>query len=137
MEQTNTRSAAMRKIGRSAAKDAGKEALRGAAVYAAVNMAQISKSVAAATISGAFRIAESLEQLRSGETTVVECAEDVADICTSVLIGTMFAELAKKWIPHPVLGPILGNAAGVFLYQIITESTRLAVESLPQAQLSV
>ena len=137
MPRTKSENKALREIGFSAAKGAGKEALRGAAVYAAVNIAQVSKSVAAATISGAFRIAEQVGSLRDGEITAVECAEAVADICASVLIGTVFAELAKKWIPHPVLGPILGNTAGVFLYQIVNESMKLAVETLPQTQLSV
>ena len=137
MQNTKPTSAALLKIGCSAAKDAGKEALRGAAVYAAVNIAQVSKSVAAATISGAFRIAEQVGSLRDGEITAVECAEAVADICASVLIGTVFAELAKSRISHPVLGPILGNTAGVFLYQIVNESMKLAVETLPQTQLSV
>ena len=56
------------------------------------------------------------------------------DILNSVLIGTVFAELAKKWIPHPVLSPILGNTAGVFLYQIVNAYTKIAMESLPQVR---
>ena len=137
MDRMKQERAAQREIGRSAARDAAKEALRGAAVYAAVNLAPVSKSVAAAAITGLFRIAEQVESLRDGETTALECAEAVSDICTSVLIGTVFAEAAKQWIPHPVLGPILGNAAGVFLYQIVNASVEMAVESLPQAQPAV
>ena len=132
MQRTKSENKALRQIGLSAAKDAGKEALRGAAVYAAVNLAQVSKSVAAATISGLFRVADQIELLRAGETTSVECAEAVVDILNSVLIGTVFAELAKKWIPHPVLSPILGNTAGVFLYQVVNAYTKIAMESLPQ-----
>ena len=132
MQRTKSEKTALREIGFHAAKDAGKEALRGAAVYAAVNLAQVSKSVAAASISGVFRVAEQLEQFRAGETSSVECAEAVADVLNSVLIGPVFAELAKKWIPHPVLSPILGNTAGVFLYQIVNAYTKIAMESLPQ-----
>lgn len=131
MQRTKSEKTALREIGLSAAKDAGKEALRGAAVYAAVNLAQVSKSVAAATITGLFRVADQIELLRAGETGSVECAEAVADVFNSVLIGTVFAELAKKWIPHPVLGPIVGNTAGVFLYQIVNAYTRIAMEALP------
>ena len=131
MQRTKSEKTALREIGLSAAKDAGKEALRGAAVYAAVNLAQVSKSVAAATITGLFRVADQIELLRVGETGSVECAEAVADVFNSVLIGTVFAELAKKWIPHPVLGPIVGNTAGVFLYQIVNAYTRIAMEALP------
>lgn len=134
MQRTKSEKTALREIGFHAAKDAGKEALRGAAVYAAVNLAQVSKSVAAATISGLFRIADQVELLRAGELSSVECAEAVVDILNSVLIGTVFAELAKKWIPHPVLSPILGNAAGVFLYQIVNAYTKIAMESLPQVR---
>ena len=105
MEKTKSEKIALREIGLSAAKDAGKEALRGAAVYAAVNLAQVSKSVAAASISGVFRVAEQLEQFRAGETSSVECAEAVADVL---------------------------NTAGVFLYQIVNAYTKIAMESLPQ-----
>ena len=132
MAKTKSEKIALREIGLSAAKDAGKEAIRGAAVYAAVNLAEVSRPVAAATISGVFRVADQIELLRAGETSSVECAEAVVDILNSVLIGTVFAELAKKWIPHPVLGPILGNTAGVFLYQIVNAYTKIAMESLPQ-----
>ena len=136
MKQTKSYKAALQGAWLTAAKDAGKELLRGAAVYAAVDVAQISKSVAAAAVSGAFRAAEQVERLRAGEITPVECAEEVADVLTSVLIGTVFAELAKKWIPHPVVGPILGNAAGVFLYEVVNAPMKLAVEALPHARMN-
>ncbi len=137
MNRITQERAAQREIRRSAARDAAREALRGAAVYAAVNLAPVSKSVAAATISGVFRIAEQAERLHDGETTALEFTESAADICVSVLIGTVFAEAAKQWIPNPVLGPILGNAAGVFLYQIVSANMKRAVEALPQAQAGV
>ena len=40
MERTKTEKTALRRIGLSAAKDAGREAIRGAAVYAAVNLSE-------------------------------------------------------------------------------------------------
>lgn len=134
MNRITQERAAQREIRRGAAKDAAREALRGAAVYAAVNLAPVSKSVAAAAISGVVRLVEQAERLHDGEITAIAFAEAAADICASVLIGTVFAEAAKQWIPHPVFGPILGNAAGVFLYQIVSANMKRAVEALPQAQ---
>lgn len=116
-----------------AARDAGKEAMRGTAVYAAVNMAQISKTVAAAVISGAFRIAEEARKYRNSDITGTECAEAVADVCLSALTGVICAELAQKRIKNPTIAPILGSAAGVFLYQLAKVPVKLAVDALPGA----
>ncbi len=116
-----------------AAADAGVEALRGTAVYAAVNMAQISKSVAAAVISAAFRIVDEAKKYRSRDITGTECAEAVADICLSAMTGVVCAELARKRIKNPTLAPILGSAAGVFLYELSKLPVKLAVDALPGA----
>lgn len=116
-----------------AARDAGVEALRGTAVYAAVNMAQISKSVAAAVISCVFRIVDEAKKYHSGGITGTECAEAVADICLSAMTGVVCAELARKRIKNPTLAPILGSAAGVFLYELSKVPVKLAVDSLPGA----
>ena len=116
-----------------AARDAAKEAMRGSAVYAAVNMAQISKAVAAAAISAVFRIAEETEKLHAGDITGTECAEAVADICLGALTGVVCAELAGRRIKNPTLAPILGSAAGVFLYQLAKVPVKLAVDALPGA----
>lgn len=116
-----------------ATKDAGVEALRGTAVYVAVNMAQISKTVAAAAISCAFRIVDETKKYRSHAITGTECAEAVADICLSALTGVVCAELARKRIKNPTLAPILGSAAGVFLYELSKLPVKLAVDALPGA----
>lgn len=116
-----------------ATRDAGREVLRGTAVYAAVNMAQLSKSVAAAGISAAFRIVDEARKYRVGDITGTECAEAVADICLSALTGVVCAELARKRIKNPTLAPILGSAAGVFLYELSKVPVKLAVDALPGA----
>ena len=121
-------------IVRSAARDAGKEALRGSAVYAVMNIAQIPKSVAAAIITVLNRTVEETEKLRVAESTRVEWAEAVADICLSALIATACAELAKERIKSPVLASILGSSAGVFLYQLVKTPVKLAVDALPHGE---
>ncbi len=120
-----------------AARDAGMEAMRGTAVYAAVNMAQLSKTVAAAAISCAFRIVDEVKKLHSGDRTGTECAEAVADVCLSALTGVVCAELARKRIKNPTLAPILGSAAGVFLYELSKVPVKLAVDALPGANPTV
>ncbi len=116
-----------------AARDAAREAMRGTAVYAAVNMAQISKTVAAAGISAAFRIGEEARKYRNSDITGTECAEAVADVCLGALTGVLCAELASRRVKNPTVAPILGSAAGVFLYQLAKVPVKLAVDALPGA----
>lgn len=119
---------------RDAALGAGREAARGATVYAAVNLTQLSKTVAAAVISAVFRIGDEIRRFRDGEISGAACAEAAADICLSAFIGAACAELAAKRIKNPTLAPILGSAGGVFLYELVRAPLKRTVNALPHGE---
>ena len=119
---------------RDAALDAGREAARGATIYAAVNLTQLSRTVAAAVISSVFRIGDEVRRFRDGEISGAACVEAAGDICLSAFIGAACAELAAKRIKNPTLAPILGSAGGVFLYELVRAPLKRTVNALPHGE---
>ena len=107
-----------KEIGVDAVIGVGKGTVRGAAVYAATNVINIPASAAMATVTGAFTVAEKTINFTRGEYTRKEYAVELADGCLSVAVSALSSELGKKLIPIPILGPIMGNAVGMFIYRL-------------------
>ena len=107
-----------KEIGADTARGMGKGAVRGAAVYTATNVINMPATVATATVTGAFTVVEKTMEFRRGEYTGKEYAVKLADGCMSVVVSALSAELGRKIIPVPVLGPIIGNAVGMFVYGV-------------------
>ena len=107
-----------KEIGIDTAKGVGKGAVRGAAVYAATNVAHIPAGIASATVTGAFGVIENSSRYIKGECTGKECAIGIADACASAAVSAISTELGRRFIPIPFLGPLIGNAAGTLLYKV-------------------
>ena len=107
-----------KEIGIDAAKGAGKGAVRGAAVYAATNMINMPASAATAVVTGTFIVIDKTVELSCGECDSTEFAAEIADGCIGVAVSAFSAELGRRLIPIPVLGHIIGNAAGMFVYRV-------------------
>ena len=125
-----------KEIGIDTAKGMGKGAVRGAAVYATTNVINMPASVATATVTGAFTVVEKTIDFSRGEYTGKEYATELADGCISVVVSAVSSELGRKLIPIPVVGPLIGNAVGMFIYKVtrgqiikIIVSTETAVET--------
>ena len=107
-----------KEIGTDFAKGIGKGTVRGAAVYAATNVINMPASAATATVTGAFTVVEKTVNFTRGDYTGKEYAIGITDGCISVAVSAFSSELGKKLIPIPVLGPIIGNAVGMFIYSL-------------------
>ena len=107
-----------KEIGIDTAKGVGKGAVRGAAVYAATNVAHVPAGIASATVTGAFGVIENSSRYIKGECTGKECAIGIADACASAAVSAISTELGRRFIPIPFLGPLIGNAAGTLLYKV-------------------
>ena len=107
-----------KEIGIDTAKGVGKGAVRGAAVYAATNVAYVPAGIATATVTGAFGVIENSSRYIKGECTGKECAIGIADACASAAVSAISTELGRRFIPIPFLGPLIGNAAGTLLYKV-------------------
>ena len=107
-----------KEIGTDTAKGIGKGAVRGAAVYAATNVINMPASVATATVTGAFTFVDKTIDFSRGKYTGKEYAAELADGCISVAVSAVSSELGRKLIPIPVVGLIIGNAVGMFIYKV-------------------
>ena len=107
-----------KEIGIDAAKGAGKGAARGAIVYAATNVAHIPAGAASAAVTGGVVIVENAVKYAKGECDGKECLGKIADGCMLTAVSAVSAEIGKKLIPIPVVGPILGSAIGTGIYKL-------------------
>jgi len=106
-------------IGIETARGVCKGTVRGVVVYATTNVINMPASVATATVTGAFTVVEKTVEFSRGEYTGKEYAFELAEGCASVAVSAVSSELGRKLIPIPVLGSIIGNAVGMFVYKIV------------------
>ena len=106
-----------KEIGTDVAKGMGEGAIRGATVYAATNIINMPASAATASVTGVFTVVEKTIDFSNGKYNGKEYASEIADGIMSVAVSTISSELGRKLIPIPVMGSIIGNAVGMFIYK--------------------
>ncbi len=107
-----------KEVGIDTAKGAGQGGIRGAAVYAMTNFTATPAAVANALVTASFGVAAQAYQLRQGNITPEDFIINSEVICLDVSVSAVASLLGQTLIPVPVLGAIIGNVAGMFIYQI-------------------
>lgn len=95
-----------------------KGGIRGAAVYALSNFTATPANVATGLVTAAFGVTAQAKLLREGKIDNEEFLINSEALCLDVTISTISSLLGQVAIPIPVLGAIIGNVAGMFLYDI-------------------
>lgn len=95
-----------------------KGAIRGAAVYTLSNFTATPANVATSLVTAAFGVAAQARLLREGRIGDEEFLINSEALCLDVTVSTVSSMLGQAVIPVPVLGAIIGNVAGMFLYDI-------------------
>lgn len=95
-----------------------KGAIRGAAVYTLSNFTATPANVATSLVTAAFGVAAQARLLREGQIGDEEFLINSEALCLDVTVSTVSSMLGQAVIPVPVLGAIIGNVAGMFLYDI-------------------
>lgn len=95
-----------------------KGGIRGAAVYALSNFTATPANVATGLVTAVFGITAQAQLLREGKIDSEEFLVNSEALCLDVTISTVSSLLGQVAIPVPVLGAIIGNVAGMFLYDI-------------------
>lgn len=103
-------------IGIDAAKGVGKGAMRGAVTYSATNLLNVPASVATAGVTAAFGVGEEVNALRAGEITKQQFKYAVSEVIADTAVSAISAELGRRLIRITVVGPLVGNAIGMFLW---------------------
>lgn len=95
-----------------------KGGIRGAAVYTLSNFTATPANVATGLVTATFGVTTQAKLLREGKIDNEEFLVNSEALCLDVTISTVSSLLGQVAIPIPVLGAIIGNVAGMFLYDI-------------------
>lgn len=105
-------------VGIDTAKGSVQGGIRGGAVYAMTNFTATPAAVANALVTASFGVAAQAYQLRQGNITEEDFIVNSEVICLDVSVSAVASLLGQTLIPIPVLGAIIGNVTGMFMYQI-------------------
>ena len=75
-------------------------------------------AVANALVTASFGVAAQAYQLQQGNITQEDFIVNSEVLCLDVSVSAVASMLGQTLIPVPVLGAIIGNMAGMFMYQI-------------------
>ena len=108
-------------------------AIRGGAVYAMTNFTATPAAVANAFVTAAFGVTGQGLKFQRGEISAEEFVENSEILCLDVSISAVSSMLGQVAIPIPVLGAMIGNVAGMFMYQIAKDNLSEKEQMLIQA----
>ena len=105
-------------VGLDTSKGAVKGAVRGCTVYALTNFASSPAPVASALVTATFGVVALAAKYHNGDIDQGEFLESSEIVCLDVSVSAVSSMLGSALIPIPILGAIIGNAAGMFMYSI-------------------
>lgn len=111
-----------KEIGIDTGKGTATGAVRGASIYAMTNFTATSANVASAFVTATIGMAAQTFKLHKGEISEEEFITNSEVICLDASVSAVAALLGQIAIPIPVLGAIIGNAAGMFVYGIVKDA---------------
>lgn len=109
-------------IGIDTSKGAVKGGIRGGAIYALTNFTATPANVASAYVTAAFGISAQVNALERGEVSKDDFIINCETVCLDVTISAVASVAGQVVIPIPVLGAVIGNVAGEFVYSLCKKS---------------
>lgn len=117
-------------VGLDTAKGGVQGGLRGAVIYGMTNFTATPAAVANAFVTAAFGVTAQGIKLQRGEISTEEFIENSEVLCLDVSVSAVSSLLGQVVIPIPVLGAVIGNLAGMFMYQIVKDNLSMQEEIL-------
>ena len=99
-----------------------KGGVRGISIYALTNFIATPAAVASALCTASFGIAEQVHLLRTGKITEEQFIMNSEILCLDTSISALSSFIGQALIPVPVLGAVIGNTVGTFLYQVAKDN---------------
>lgn len=126
-----------RDVGIDTTKGTVQGAIRGGAIYAMTNFTATPAAVANAFVTAAFGVTGQGIKFHRGEISAEEFVENSEILCLDVSISAVSAMLGQVAIPIPILGAMIGNVAGMFMYQIakdnLSEKEQMLIRSYQES----
>jgi len=107
-----------KEIGIGTAKGTGRGAIRGSVIYIMTNFTLTPAAVASGLVTAVLGMKAEAEKLRKGFITKEEFLVNSEVLSLDVTISTLSSILGEILIPIPVLGAVIGNVAGTYMYDI-------------------
>ena len=105
-------------IGVDTGKGAVKGGIRGGSIYVLTNFTATPANVAAAYVTAAFGIAAQVKALEEGKVSEEDFVINCETVCLDVTVSAIASVAGQVLIPIPVLGAVIGNVAGEFVYEL-------------------
>lgn len=119
-------------IGIESGKGSIKGAIRGSAIYALTNYTATPANVASAYVTAAFGIGAQLQAYGNGEISKDDLLLNCEIVCLDATVSAISSLAGQILIPVPVLGSVIGNIVGQFVYEIgkelATGNQRILIE---------
>lgn len=93
-------------------------AVRGVAIFTMTNYTPVPSPLVSAMVTATFGVAAQARKLQNGSINEEDFIENCEVICLEVAVSALSSMLGEVLIPVPVLGTIIGNATGMFMYEI-------------------
>jgi hypothetical protein len=123
-----------KEIGLETGKGFAKGSIRGGTVYALTNFSATPANVASAYVTASFGIAAQASAYRRGEISKEDFVINCETVVLDVTVSTIASAIGQAVIPIPVLGAVIGNVAGEFIYglckQYAGEKENRAIEEM-------
>lgn len=117
-------------VGLDTAVGGGIGAVRGASIYGLTNFTATPAAVASALVTATFAIAAQARLLQQGKISNEDFITNSEVVCLDVSISAIASLLGQVMIPLPVLGAVIGNAVGMFMYGIAKNNLSKQEQSL-------
>lgn len=95
-----------------------KGAVRGASVYALTNFTATPSNVASAYVTAAFGVVSQIKAFNTGKISKEDFIINCETVCLDVSVSAISSLAGQVIIPIPILGAVIGNVAGEFIYEL-------------------
>lgn len=117
-------------IGIDTGKDTVKGGIRGATVYVLSNFTATPANVASSYVTAAYGISAQIKELERGNVSKEDFVINCETVCLDVTISTIASIIGQTVIPVPVLGTVIGNIAGEFIYELCKKQGAMKAQEI-------
>jgi hypothetical protein len=107
-----------KEIGLDTGKGTVKGGIRGGSIYVLTNFTATPANVASAYVTAAFGIASQVKALEEGRVSQEDFVINCETVCLDVTVSAIASVAGQIIIQIPVLGAVIGNVAGEFIYEL-------------------
>ncbi|MCM1263559.1 MAG: hypothetical protein NC313_12670 [Butyrivibrio sp.] len=107
-----------KEVGIDTAKGSVQGGIRGGTIYIMTNFTATPAAVANALVTASFGIVAQAHQFQQGNITTEDFIINSEVLCLDVSVSAVASMLGQAVIPVPILGAVIGNMTGMFMYQI-------------------